>query len=58
MNTEDIQNIRLLVAIINHNENKNAIRLKEIFQPTADTILIDSGSELNKEEKKLKAQQL
>ena len=52
MNTEDIQNIRLLVAIINHNENKNAIRLKEIFQPTADTILIDSGSELNKEEKK------
>ncbi len=42
---------KLLVIIINHNENENAIRLKKQFAGICDTILLDSGSEMKEEEK-------
>ena len=42
----------MLIAIINHKHTSNAIKLKVHFEKHSDVICIDSGSELNQEEKK------
>lgn len=42
--------IKILVAIINHNCNKNALKLKRQFSKHADVCLIDSGSQLSADE--------
>lgn len=41
---------KLLVVIINHENNQNAILLKKQFSDHCNTILMDSGSEMTKEE--------
>lgn len=42
--------MELVTAIINHNCNENAIRLKKGFERFSETVLIDSGSDLSVEE--------
>ena len=46
-----LQRFEMLVAIINHNCNVNAIALRRSFQPLAPVKLIDSGSRLEPEER-------
>ncbi len=41
----------LLITIVNHQCNQNAIALKQGFSRLAETLLIDSGSELGEQEK-------
>ncbi|NQZ75643.1 MAG: hypothetical protein HRT61_05960 [Ekhidna sp.] len=44
--------LEILVAIINHNHNKEGIALKSRFSQHIDTVLIDSGSTFSGEEEK------